>query len=113
MSLEGRVEALERLVDHLLTHVDRRPVRDGADARVGRAIAEATSGRAFTGRELMRHRTVDPSLSATLAEALIDSPRQLGKALRRIETMEDSGVIVERVRVDHRAIVWRVRVWRA
>lgn len=58
--------------------------RDAADRALLPAIAEAVGSRAFSARDLWRHRRVDAALAAGLLAADVDSVRSLGHVLRRL-----------------------------
>src|SRR5262245_1695308 len=90
--LQVQIDALCARVAALEARLSRSAARETADVRVGHAIAAATDSLCFTCHELLDHRRVDPDLKAMLADALIDSPRQLAKVLRRLERMTDAEV---------------------
>lgn len=103
---------LEGKVDALAVAVDRTGPRDRQRARLVVTMAARVGARSFTAADLLKHARpeVDPDLGAALADCLIDSPKQLGRELRRLEGRPIAGFIVERVADGRDGIAWRVRV---
>ncbi len=109
----ARLDALERQVTTLMARVDaftarRSPgPRDHADVVLVGVLTTSTRGLSFTTAAVWRHRAVDVALAAALAHADVDSPRQLGRLLRRVEGQDVDGVRLARVGVNREGIIWR------
>jgi hypothetical protein len=99
-ALQARVAVLERLLARGL---------GPADTELVAALYAAIGSASFTTASLWRHGAErDEDLLATLGAMLIDSPRQLGKRLRRCEGLDADGVMVQRVAESRDGIVWRL-----
>ena len=81
-ALEMRVVELERRVAQLEA---RGGARDDADRRVLVAIVAAIGGRRFTSKQLRAHARIDEALAAALLDADIETVRELGKLMARLE----------------------------
>lgn len=111
LSFEAEVLArLERIETLLLTH---RPAVDERHSERLAVLAESTKGRQFTSRELLADAEGDEPLKAMLDDALIQTPKELGRLLRRLERVPATGPF-RLVRVDQcrDGLVWAVRVSR-
>jgi hypothetical protein len=114
-SLEQRVAELAACVEQLASEVERlkrqqrRGTRDDDDRRVVVAIALAIGARSFTSREVIAHtRVASTTLAAVLAVADCETPRSLGRLLRRCEGLDIDGHTVRRAGVENTGIVWRI-----
>jgi hypothetical protein len=94
-----RIEALEAL------ERDRGGARDLADVALVEHFARL--GRTFMTAGVFKHREFDAELADLLVRADVDSPKQLGKLLRRISRSIDVGIAVRRVSTGRDGIVWR------
>lgn len=83
--------------------------RGAADVRLLVAIAESAGDRGFGAAELLRHSQVDARLARALAAAFIESPRELGHRLRRLEGRPCAGLVLQREGSDRAGLVWRVQ----
>jgi hypothetical protein len=90
----------------------RRRALDRWDVTLAETMAASTGGRVFTSAALLRHAEFDAALRAALADALVESPQQLGRWLRRVERAGFVGnVQVIRAKVVAAGLTWRaVRV---
>ena len=111
--LAARVDALERDQEALRATVNalvaqRAPgPRDHADVALVAVLTTSTRGLSFTTAAVWRHRVVDEALAAALRHADIDSPKQLGRLLRRLEGRAVDGIRIARVGADREGIIWR------
>ena len=81
------------------------------DAAVVIAIAASVGSRWFSARELYAHARTDATLMHTLACALLDTPRQAGKFLRRLTGRPVGGFLVERGPARRDGAWWRLVPW--
>ena len=109
----ARLDALERQVTTLTALLDafsarRSPgPRDHVDVALVGVLTTSTRGLSFTTAAVWRHRVVDEALAAALRHADIDSPKQLGRLLRRLEGRAVHGIRIARVGADREGIIWR------
>lgn len=96
-------------LDLLLARLAPGP-RDQGDVALVGIIAAASRGLTFTSVALWRHREVDPALADALANADLESPRMLGKLLRRVESRDVGGVRILCVGMHRDGKVWRAEV---
>ena len=107
-ALQAEVRRLTARAAALEQQLPRRP----SDAELLAAIAKATEGRAFSAHELYRHaRLVDRDLWALLETVDADTPRKIGKLLRRLSQISVGPYRLERMTRDSMGIVWEVRVY--
>ncbi|MBA3885696.1 MAG: hypothetical protein H0X67_08175 [Acidobacteria bacterium] len=104
-ALEGDMRALRTALDALMAMRSPGP-RDRADVALVGALAVSTRGLSYTTAAVWRHRAVDAALADALRAADIDSPRQLGRLLRRSEGRTVDGVRIARVGTDREGIIW-------
>jgi hypothetical protein len=71
-------------------------------------LRESSGGRAFTCAAIWEARRRDDGLRAALQAAVLDSPRKLGKLLRRLGGRDVAGLTVERVAQTRTGISWRI-----
>lgn len=99
-------QALARRLDAL--EVRQRP-RDRADVRVLAALARVLVGTRFTAREVCTLADTVPGLREALDMAAVaDSPRALGRLLRRCAGVPFDGWLLQCVGTDRDGLVWRV-----
>jgi hypothetical protein len=84
--------------------------RDAAEAAVLPAIAAAIGSRRFTSAELKAHSEVDDALGAALEAADVESVRELGKLLARLEVRPIGGLTLTRLSESRRGLIWVVRL---
>ena len=106
--LEGQ-RALDAKVDALLARLSPGP-RDRGDEQLVHVIAASTRGLTFTSQALWRHRAADPALADALATADLESPRMLGKWLRRLEGRAVGPVRIVGVGMHRDGKVWQAGV---
>ena len=97
---------LEAQMATLTTRLAPGP-RDHTDAALVGIIAAVAGGLPFTSAALWRRRAVDPTLAAAVLGADLDSARQLGKFLRRLEGRDVDGVRITCVGMDREGKIWR------
>ena len=83
--------------------------RGAADVRLLMAIAESAGGRPFGAAELLAHSQVDARLARALLAAFIETPRELGKRLHRLEGRPVAGLVLRRDGSDRAGLIWRVQ----
>ena len=83
---------------------------DQGDEHLVGVIAKSTRGLTFTTKAAWAHRTTDPALADALAACDIESPRQLGKLLRRLEGRAVGSVQIVCVGMHRDGKVWRAEV---
>ncbi|MBA3884282.1 MAG: hypothetical protein H0X67_00965 [Acidobacteria bacterium] len=105
-SLDRQVATLTATVAALMALRAPGP-RDRADKALVGALAVSTRGLSFTAAAVWRHRAVDEALADALEQADVDSPRQLGRLLRRVEGRTVDGVRIARVGADREGLIWR------
>ena len=106
--LEGQ-RALDAKLDALLARLSSGP-RDQGDEQLVHVIAASTRGLTFTSQALWRHRAADPALADALATADLESPRMIGKWLRRLEGRAVGPVRIVCVGLHRAGKVWQAAV---
>jgi hypothetical protein len=106
--LEGQ-RALDAKVDALLALLSPGPC-DRGDEQLVQVIAASTHGLTFTSQALWCHRAADPALADALATADLESPRTLGKWLRRVEGCAVGPVRIVGVGMHRDGKVWQAGV---
>lgn len=106
--LEGQ-RALGVKLDALLARLAPGP-RDRGDEQLVHVIAASTRGLTFTSQALWRHRAADPALADALATADLESPRMIGKWLRRLEGRDLGPVRIVSVGMHRDGKVWQAGV---
>jgi hypothetical protein len=106
--LEARVEALEARVRELERRLAPHGPRDATDEALVRVIASVAGDLPFTAAALWRRRAVDRALASALENCDLDSPKQIGKAVRRCEGRNVGGIVMQRVGANREGIIWRV-----
>jgi hypothetical protein len=101
--------ALDTKLDALLSRLAPGP-RDRGDEHLMHVIVASTRGLTFTSQALWKHRAADPALAAALANADLESPRMLGKLLRRLESREVGHVRIVCVGMHRAGKVWQATV---
>jgi hypothetical protein len=86
------------------------PNETAADAAFLAAVAESVGGRTFTSSELLEHATVDAALAAAFERRFLETAREVGHVLKRIERQQSGPIRVARVGVARDGIRWRVVV---
>ena len=107
--LAARLEALHVKVDTLLEQRGHGP-RDRGDEHLVGVIAKSTHGLTFTTKAAWAHRTTDPEMADALAACDIESPKQFGKLLRRLEGRTVDSVRIVCVGMHRDGKVWRAEV---
>lgn len=107
--IRAEQRAQRAALDALVARLAPGP-RDQGDAYLLGIIVRSTEGRTFTSQALWRHRPTNPALSKALASCDIESPRQLGKLLRRIEGRDVNSVRIVCVGMHRDGKVWQARV---
>jgi hypothetical protein len=109
LRLEARLVAIDSKIDVLLARLAPGP-RDRGDEHLVGIIAKSTRGLTFTAKAAWIHQRTDPALADALAECDIESPRQLGKLLRRLEGRTVGSVRIVCVEMHRDGKVWRAEV---
>ena len=104
-TIADEVRELRQRVAQLEARLSPGP-RDQADVTLASTIAASACGLPFTAAALWRRRAVDPALTEALVASDVDSPRQLGKLLRRLEGRDIEGVCFARVGINREGLVW-------
>ena len=99
-----------RLRDRVAAIEAGRGLRDEEDYALVLALVASTRGLDFSAAALWRHASVDPVLADALEAADIDSPRSVGKFLRRVSGHTVAGWRIEQVGTSREGIRWRLRV---
>jgi hypothetical protein len=107
--IEARLTAIDAKLDALLARLAAGP-RDRGDEHLVGIIAKSTRGLTFTTKAAWAHRRTDPALADALAACDIESPKQLGKLLRRLEGRSVGSVRIVCVGMHRDGKVWRAEV---
>ncbi len=88
----------------------QRASEDPGIAALLHAVIAACGALPFTAADLLEHAALSDrvALAEALATCGANSPRKLGKLLRRIEGAEFDGLVVQRVAEGRDGIVWRI-----
>lgn len=111
----ARLDALERHVATLTTMMDALTARlspgprDAGDVALMGAIALSTRSLTFTTSALWRHRAVNSALADALMNADLESPKQTGKWLKRLEARTVNGLRIVCVGICREGKVWQVQ----
>lgn len=98
---------LLREVRRIRELLERRQVpRDERHVALVQAIAAAAGTAAFTSAELLAHAQVEGALRDAINAACGMNGRKLGRALRRIEGLDQGGLVVERIGEDSSGVIW-------
>jgi hypothetical protein len=97
---------LSAKLDTLLSRLPPGP-RDDADEALIRVIASVAGDLPFTAAALWRRRAVNLALASALENSDLDSPKQIGRMLRRCEGCDVDGVRILRVGATREGLVWR------
>jgi hypothetical protein len=106
VAMVGELRAIRQLLEN------RARPRDADDLRVLTVLAACIGSVPFSAREVLRHAQVKPELSAALAAADCDTPRAIGRLLRRMERRTVDGVELVCVGSDRFGLTWCLRVSR-
>ena len=109
LRLEGKLAALDSKLDLLLARLALGP-RDRGDEHLVGIIAKSTRGLTFTTKAAWVHRITDPAMADALAACDIESPKQFGKLLRRLECRTVGSVRIVCVGMHRDGKVWRAEV---
>lgn len=109
VALAARLDALDRRVAALES--DRPAAIEPARRQVLDAIVTTIGpGVMFSGRELWRHRHIQPEIRTALGAARIRSTQQLGKCLEWLGKHPGDGFILQRLGDNNQGAIWSVTV---